>query len=87
MMEVAVLLSLMICSSAEDCRICLGDCSYIEKVELKPDDLLANVRSVMKKIEVWTFFYCVFVFCVTGSCLSKFFYRLVPTFIHFNFEN
>uniref|UniRef100_A0AAQ6IID5 Telomerase-associated protein 1 n=1 Tax=Anabas testudineus TaxID=64144 RepID=A0AAQ6IID5_ANATE len=50
-MEVAVLLSLMISSRAEDCRICLNNWNSVEEVELKSDVLLENVRSVMKQVK------------------------------------
>ncbi|XP_042353328.1 telomerase protein component 1 isoform X2 [Plectropomus leopardus] len=49
--EMAVLLSLMIGSSAEDCQLCLVDWRYSEEVKLKSDVLLDNVRSVMKQIK------------------------------------
>ncbi|XP_070701511.1 telomerase protein component 1 [Pempheris klunzingeri] len=51
MMEVAVLLSLMIDSCAEDSQLCLIDWSHSEEVKLKSDVLLDNVRSVMKQIK------------------------------------
>ncbi|XP_044076665.1 telomerase protein component 1 isoform X2 [Siniperca chuatsi] len=51
MMEVAVLLSLMIGSSAEDSRLCLAGWSHCEEVTLKSDVLLDNVRTVMKQIK------------------------------------
>ncbi|XP_068460550.1 telomerase protein component 1 [Clinocottus analis] len=49
--EVAVLLSLMIGSSAEDSELCIYDWSHSRSVELKSDVLLDNVRSVMKQIK------------------------------------
>ncbi|XP_037643580.1 telomerase protein component 1 isoform X2 [Sebastes umbrosus] len=51
-MEMAVLLGLMIGSSAEDSQLCLFDWSHSLEVELKSDVLLDNVRSVMKQIKV-----------------------------------
>lgn len=63
MLEVAVLLSLMIGSSAEDSQLCLADWSHCEEVKLKSDVLLDNVRSVMEQVEVWTFF-CGILLCV-----------------------
>lgn len=51
-MEVAVLLSLMIGSSAEDGQLCLIDWSHTEEVKLKSDVLLDNVRSVIKQAKV-----------------------------------
>ncbi|XP_032388427.1 telomerase protein component 1 isoform X2 [Etheostoma spectabile] len=53
-MEVAVLLSLMIGSSAEDSQICIYDWNCSQEVKLKSDILLDNVRSVMKQIQVLT---------------------------------
>ncbi|XP_035526254.1 telomerase protein component 1 [Morone saxatilis] len=50
-MEVAVLLSLMIASSAEDFQLLLTRWDDSQQVELKSDVLLDNVRSVMKKIK------------------------------------
>ncbi|XP_067462602.1 telomerase protein component 1 [Thunnus thynnus] len=49
MMEVAVLLSLMIGSSAEDAQLCLMGFNHSEEVKLKSDVLLDNVRSVIKQ--------------------------------------
>ncbi|XP_067330368.1 telomerase protein component 1-like isoform X2 [Channa argus] len=54
MTEVAVLLSLMIGSSAEDCQLCLMDYYNIKEVELKSDVLIENVRVVMKQIKEWS---------------------------------
>ncbi|XP_034743030.1 telomerase protein component 1 isoform X2 [Etheostoma cragini] len=51
-MEAAVLLSLMIGSSAEDSQICIYDWNCSKEVSLKSDILLDNVRSVMKQIQV-----------------------------------
>ncbi|KAM7379694.1 hypothetical protein PAMP_005228 [Pampus punctatissimus] len=53
MTEVAVLLSLMIGSSAEDAQLCLSDLDYAEEVELKSDVLLDNVRSVVKQTKAF----------------------------------
>ncbi|XP_039671900.1 telomerase protein component 1 isoform X3 [Perca fluviatilis] len=50
-MEMAVLLSLMIGSSAEDSQICICDWNCREEVKLKSDVLLDNVRIVMKQIK------------------------------------
>ncbi|XP_028448639.1 telomerase protein component 1 isoform X2 [Perca flavescens] len=50
-MEVAVLLSLMIGSSAEDSQICICDWNSREEVKLKSDVILDNVRIVMKQIK------------------------------------
>ncbi|XP_031721049.1 telomerase protein component 1 [Anarrhichthys ocellatus] len=49
--EIAVLLSLMIGSSAEDFQLCLQDWRHSQEVELKSDVLLDNVRSVMKQMK------------------------------------
>nr|XP_046265032.1 telomerase protein component 1 [Scatophagus argus]XP_046265033.1 telomerase protein component 1 [Scatophagus argus] len=49
MMEVAVLLSLMIDCSAEDCLLYLVNWNSYKKVELKSDVLLDNVWSVLKQ--------------------------------------
>ncbi|XP_035489691.2 telomerase protein component 1 [Scophthalmus maximus] len=51
MMEVAALLSVMICSSAEDSQLLLFNWSHGEEVKLKSDVLLENVRGVMKQVE------------------------------------
>ncbi|XP_070774707.1 telomerase protein component 1 [Enoplosus armatus] len=51
MMEVAVLLSLMISSSAEDSQLCLSDWNHCEEIKLKSDVLLENVRTVMKQMK------------------------------------
>ncbi|XP_028283440.1 telomerase protein component 1 [Parambassis ranga] len=48
--EVAVLLSLMISSSAEDCHLCFNSYNHCEEVQLNSDVLLDNVRSVVKQI-------------------------------------
>nr|XP_019966151.1 PREDICTED: telomerase protein component 1 isoform X1 [Paralichthys olivaceus] len=50
LMEVATLLSLMICSSAEDGQLHLVD-SHGEEAKLTSDVLLENVRSVMKQVK------------------------------------
>ncbi|KAM7405298.1 hypothetical protein PAMP_012571 [Pampus punctatissimus] len=52
-LEVAVLLSLMIGSSAEDSQLYLAGDSYSEEVKLKSDALLDNVRSVVKQIKAF----------------------------------
>ncbi|KAM7400175.1 hypothetical protein PAMA_004735 [Pampus argenteus] len=52
-LEVAVLLSLMIGSSAEDSQLCLVDNDDAEEVELKSDVLLDNVRSVVKQTQAF----------------------------------
>lgn len=52
MMEVAVLLSLMIRSSAEDTQLCLINGMTGDDVDLKSDVLLDNVRSVVKQAKV-----------------------------------
>ncbi|XP_039999978.1 telomerase protein component 1 isoform X2 [Xiphias gladius] len=49
--EVAVLLSLMISSSAEDSQLHLTGWSHGEEVKLKSDVLLENVRSVMTQMK------------------------------------
>ncbi|KAM6989331.1 telomerase protein component 1 [Tautogolabrus adspersus] len=49
--EIAVLLSLMICSSAEDCQLCMYDWRHGQEVKLKSDVLLDNVRSVVKQMK------------------------------------
>ncbi|XP_049888722.1 telomerase protein component 1 isoform X1 [Epinephelus moara] len=49
--EIAVLLSLMVVSSAEDSQLCLIDWSHSQEIELKSDVLLDNVRSVIKQIK------------------------------------
>ncbi|XP_074545467.1 telomerase protein component 1-like [Halichoeres trimaculatus] len=51
--EMSVLLSLMICSSAEDSQLCLYNWNTSEEVKLKSDDLLDNVRSVVKRLKVF----------------------------------
>ncbi|KAK2822732.1 hypothetical protein Q5P01_022797 [Channa striata] len=51
MTEVAVFLSLMIASNAEDCQIYLNVWNHFEEVKLKSDVLLANFRSVMKRVK------------------------------------
>ncbi|XP_068587704.1 telomerase protein component 1 isoform X2 [Cebidichthys violaceus] len=51
MKEVAILLSLMIGSSAEDFQLCLQDWCHCQEAELKSDVLLDNVRSVMKQMK------------------------------------
>ncbi|XP_034559516.1 telomerase protein component 1-like [Notolabrus celidotus] len=51
--EIAVLLSLMICSSAEDCQIHMYDWNHTEELELKSDVLLDNVRSVIKQMKAF----------------------------------
>ncbi|XP_031153943.1 telomerase protein component 1 isoform X2 [Sander lucioperca] len=53
-LEVAVLLALMIGSSAEDSQICICDWNCREEVKLKSDVLLDNVRIVMKQIKALT---------------------------------
>lgn len=53
--EMAVLLSLMVVSSAEDSQLCLIDWSHSQEIELKSDVLLDNVRSVIKQIKVRAF--------------------------------
>lgn len=57
MLEVSVLLSLMIASSAEDSQLCVVDWNHGEELELKSDVLLDNVRSVTKQIKVRIFFF------------------------------
>lgn len=56
MMELAVLLSLMIGSSAEDFQLYKTDWNRTDEIQLKSDVLLDNVRSVMKQIKVRAFF-------------------------------
>lgn len=51
-MEVAILLSLMIASSAEDSQLYIKEWNYVEEVKLKSDVLLENVRSVKKQLKV-----------------------------------
>lgn len=51
-MEVAILLSLMIASSAEDSQLYIKEWNYVEELKLKSDVLLENVRSVKKQIKV-----------------------------------
>lgn len=48
----AVLLSLMIGSSAEDFELYKADWGSSKKLELKSDVLLENVRSVVKQLQV-----------------------------------
>lgn len=60
MMEVAVLLSLMIGSSAEDSQICLNKWNHVAEVKLKSDVLLDNVRSVIRQIKVRVFLFVFF---------------------------
>lgn len=55
-MEVAVLLSLMIASSAEDIQLYTNDGDIVREVQLKSDVLLENVHSVKKQIKVGIFF-------------------------------
>lgn len=70
-MEVAVLLSLMIASSAEDVRLFRSlYCGFIE-LKLESDVLLENVRGVIKQMKVSTsalsckfYFWKVFVLCI-----------------------
>ncbi|XP_071347004.1 telomerase protein component 1-like isoform X1 [Trachinotus anak] len=50
-MEVGVLLSLIISSSAEDSQLHAYGWKHADKLELKSDILLENVRSVMKQIQ------------------------------------
>ena len=57
MMEVATLLSLMICSSAEDGQLHLVDYDHGEEAKLKSDVLLENVRSCMAQGKVGIFFF------------------------------
>lgn len=52
MKELAVLLSLMIASSAEECQLYVMPWSDCVEVELKSDVLLDNVRTVMKEMNV-----------------------------------
>uniref|UniRef100_A0A7N6A9P9 TROVE domain-containing protein n=2 Tax=Anabas testudineus TaxID=64144 RepID=A0A7N6A9P9_ANATE len=54
MTEVAVLLSLMIASGAEDCQIYVNHWHNVEEVKLTSDVLLENVRSVMKHIQTYS---------------------------------
>ncbi|CAJ1072834.1 telomerase protein component 1-like [Xyrichtys novacula] len=49
--EIAVLLSLMIESSAEDCQLHIYDWRMSEEVKLKSDVLLDNVRTVVKQMK------------------------------------
>ncbi|XP_053293523.1 telomerase protein component 1 isoform X3 [Pleuronectes platessa] len=51
MMEAAMLLSLMICSSAEDGQLHLVDNGHGEEAKLKSDVLLENVRSGMAQLK------------------------------------
>lgn len=48
----AVLLSLMIGSSAEDVQLCAMNYGHGEKVKLTSDVLLDNVRSVIQQLKV-----------------------------------
>ncbi|XP_026229628.1 telomerase protein component 1-like isoform X2 [Anabas testudineus] len=52
-MEVAVLLSLMIASSAEDIQLYTNDGDIVREVQLKSDVLLENVHSVKKQIKAF----------------------------------
>ncbi|XP_062413709.1 telomerase protein component 1 isoform X2 [Pungitius pungitius] len=52
--EAAALLSLMIASSAEDCRLCLYSWKNSEEVELESDVLLDNVRSLVKRMKAFS---------------------------------
>lgn len=56
MNEVAILLSLMIRSSAEDCQICIVDYESYEEAQLESDILLENVKSVKKQMKVRMFY-------------------------------
>ncbi|XP_041659020.1 telomerase protein component 1-like [Cheilinus undulatus] len=51
--EIGVLLSLMICSSAEDAQLGLFNWYTTKEVKLQSDVLLENVRAVMKQIKVF----------------------------------
>lgn len=53
-MEVAVLLSLMIGSSAEDFQLYLSFWGSLKEIKLQSDVLLENVKNVIKQIEVST---------------------------------
>jgi len=46
----------MLASSAEDSQLCIQDWRYCEKVELKSDVLLDNVRGVLKQLKVRAIF-------------------------------
>ncbi|KAM3604040.1 uncharacterized protein V6R79_005607 [Siganus canaliculatus] len=50
-MEVAVLLSLLICSAAEDCQLYLNCWCHVDEVKLKSDIVLDNIKDVMKQIK------------------------------------
>ncbi|KAL6103821.1 tep1 [Pungitius sinensis] len=52
--EAAALLSLMIASSAEDCRLCLYSWKNSEEVKLESDVLLDNVRSLVKQMKAFS---------------------------------
>lgn len=82
MIEVAVLLSLMIGSSAEDFQMYKIDWNRTEEIQLKSDVLLDNVRSVVKQIKVRAFFFCavLLVFSCHEKLFSSSFKILVPAF-------
>ncbi|CAJ1072532.1 Hypothetical predicted protein [Xyrichtys novacula] len=52
--EIAILLSLMIKSSAEDCQLYICNWGSSEEVKLKSDVLLDNVRTVVKQVKAFT---------------------------------
>ncbi|XP_067330344.1 telomerase protein component 1 isoform X2 [Channa argus] len=54
MTEVAVLLSLMIASRAEDCQLCVNRWHDVEEIKPKSDNLLENVRCVVKDIMAYS---------------------------------
>lgn len=53
-MEIAVLLSLMIGSSAEDFQLYLSFWRGLKEIKLESDVLLENVKNVIKQIKVST---------------------------------
>lgn len=53
-MEIAVLLSLMIGSSAEDFQLYLSFWRGVKEIKLESDVLLENVKNVIKQIKVST---------------------------------
>ncbi|MED6236630.1 hypothetical protein ATANTOWER_011924, partial [Ataeniobius toweri] len=54
MMEVTALLAVMIKSSSEDCRLCMTQYNYCKEVELSSDNILENVKSLVKEMKELT---------------------------------
>lgn len=69
--EVSVLLSLMIASCVEDCQLYSHNFKHVDEVKLKSDDILENVRIIVKQIQVRIFSVALFVFfSPSGKCSS-----------------